>query len=276
MFATTVDNGEDDGLGENSEVWHDTYTQWSIIARYFHAEVLLEAGQKLQVKLTQGTVDLIDAAASNQLKRVSGFVFGFCLDHAFPRRLLTNVVMKRWMLHRGTLLGDRLFRILDHLDSDYKVDWYEVTEFVMIWKERFVSHMELRRFGEESRIEVPASMRIDTSWKTNLLHDDGKAYLESPDGFTKPTFRELFLKFATGNAEQMVKDHFKLFDQLAMKELAEDLAKKHAEMQKAVAYESTPDLLQTANKQQIAKAKAKRKPPTKDAAIALRVPVGES
>ena len=74
----------------------------------------------------------------------------------------------------------------------------------------------------------------------------------------------------------MVKDHFKLFDQLAMEELAEDLAKWHHEMQTAVAYESTPDLLQTAKKQQIAKAKAKRKPPTKDAAIALRVPVGES
>lgn len=41
-FATSDQKSEETGLDNDSPMWHDTYIHWSIIARYFHGEVLLE------------------------------------------------------------------------------------------------------------------------------------------------------------------------------------------------------------------------------------------
>ena len=272
VYATSEQADQEESLEKESPTWHDTYSAWSVIPRYFHSEVLVEFDSRNQY-LTQEKVDLIDAAASGQLKKCSAFLFGFPLDSAFPRKLLKKVVMKKWLLNRGGLFPSRLQRLHRALDPECKVDWQEAIEFDMIWTEEGkVSHIGLKSFGEECRVAIPSSMPIDATWKVKNLHDDLKASLESPDGFSKPTFREIFKKYATGKAAELQAKHFELFNALKMKTDAEELAQEHDDMQAAIVYEVKPDILKTAQAKQVAKAKAKKQPPRANAAVQLKVP----
>lgn len=214
---------------------------------------------------------MLDAAANSQLKQISAYIFGFSLEASFPRKLLTKVVMKRWMLRRGAELGNRCQRVMANVDPEYKVDWLSAGEFELIWQGEKATGVQLRSYGVPSLVLFPASMSVDATWKAKNLHDDMKASIESPDGFTKPTFREVYKRFAVGDAVGIAQEHFAKFDAMHLRELAETLHKEHEDMQRCISYEAQPDILKTAKAKQIASAKAKRAPPKKNLAVPLRI-----
>ena len=273
VFATHEAAAQDGTLENDSPAWHDTYSSWHVIPRYFHSGVIIEFALKNRCeRVSKDVVDLIDAARPGQLKQMAANLFGFSLESVFPRKLIKKVIMKRWMLARGEELQGRLDRILASLDSEYKIDWWEATELLMHWSEDgVVTHISLKSKGPASKVALPASMKVDKSWTAKNLHDDCRASLESPDGFSKPLFRDILRKFATGEAADLVKEHFSFFDALRTKYMADLHAKEHDEMEKAVVYEATPTFLKTAAAKRVAKVKAKRAPPKAAAAVQLKV-----
>ena len=110
-------------------------------------------------------------------------------------------------------------------------------------------------------VAVPASLRIDHTWKVTNNWCDMTAQFISPDGILRPFIKDLFLNDTLG-VQAEVLAHFSLFEAAVQKKVSIDIGQEIAEATKPI--KDDPEALARAktDRSEVLKAKVAARPKT--------------
>jgi len=155
------------------DTWHETYTYWRQIPKYWLAQVITHIHEDAPSAEVLDNMNLEDPEA---FRKVVNYMFGVSCNQKVPKPLLKKAVMAKWLTQRGQDLGSR------------KLEWarkgvYQLTKDTE-------GHIDKVVHPKLGTADISKAINVDQGWGIKDNHCDLTACIET--GFATLYLKNFF------------------------------------------------------------------------------------